>query len=98
MPVLTDNASRTLRLVVLGTGLAGIASRAGGMGDRRVGTRRHKAPRETAGGNTRFSGGGFRIPRGDFTPDDFFEDRILVTRGAQPGPAAEDDAPGEGGH
>ena len=81
MPVLTDKPAERYDVVVLGTGLAGIASALAAWETGASVLVVDKAPRENAGGNTRFSGGGFRIPRGDFTPDDFFEDLMLVTRG-----------------
>jgi tricarballylate dehydrogenase len=81
MPLRTDSPDKQYDVVVLGTGLAGVAAALaaweGGASVLVV----EKAPLESAGGNTRFSGGGFRIPRGDFTPDDFYEDLMLVTRG-----------------
>lgn len=81
MPLRTDRPDDNYDVVVLGTGLAGIAS---ALSAWEAGARvvvLEKAPLESAGGNTRFSGGGFRIPRGDFTPDDFYEDLMIVTQG-----------------
>lgn len=81
MPVLTDKPAGSYDVVVLGTGLAGIASALAAWETGASVLVADKAPRENAGGNTRFSGGGFRIPRDNFTPDDFFEDLMIVTRG-----------------
>lgn len=81
MPLRTDGPADTYDVVVLGTGLAGIASALAAWEDGASVLVVEKAPIESAGGNTRFSGGGFRIPRGDFTADDFFEDLMIVTKG-----------------
>jgi len=80
MPV-PDKPADRYDVVVLGSGLAGIAAALAAWETGASVLVADKAPRENAGGNTRFSGGGFRIPRGDFTPDDFFEDLMIVTRG-----------------
>jgi tricarballylate dehydrogenase len=80
MPV-PDKPADQYDVVVLGSGLAGTAAALAAWEDGASVLVADKAPRESAGGNTRFSGGGFRIPRGDFTPDNFFEDLMIVTRG-----------------
>lgn len=81
MAILTGSPEDRYDVLVLGTGLAGTAAAlaASEEGSRVLVV--EKAPPASAGGNTRFSGGGFRIPRGDFTPDDFFEDLMIVTKG-----------------
>lgn len=81
MPALTGAPKGQYDVVVLGTGLAGIAAALAAWEEGARVLVVEKAPPESAGGNTRFSGGGFRIPRGDFTPDDFFEDLMIVTKG-----------------
>jgi tricarballylate dehydrogenase len=82
MPLLSDMPDDSYDVIVLGTGLAGVAAALSAWEGGAKVLVVEKAPLESAGGNTRFSGGGFRIPRGeDFTPDDFFEDLMLVTRG-----------------
>lgn len=67
-------------VVVVGTGMAGIAA---ALAAQEAGARvlvLEKAPRESAGGSTRFSGGGFRAPQGTFTADDLFDDFMSVTQ------------------
>lgn len=81
MAVLTNAPKDRYDVVVLGTGLAGTAAALAAREESAGVLVVEKAPPESAGGNTRFSGGGFRIPRGDFTPDDFFEDLMIVTKG-----------------
>lgn len=81
MPVLSEQPSDRYDVIVIGTGLAGTAA---GLAAWERGAKVlvvEKAPPESAGGNTRFSGGGFRIPRGDFKPEDLFEDVMLVSKG-----------------
>jgi len=80
MPILTEPPTGPYDVIVLGSGLAGTAAAlAAWEGGSRV-LVIEKAPLESAGGNTRFSGGGFRIPReGEFSPEDFFEDLMIVT-------------------
>ena len=82
MPILTEPPTGPYDVIVLGSGLAGTAAAlAAWEGGSRV-LVVEKAPLESVGGNTRFSGGGFRIPReGEFTPEDFFEDLMIVTNG-----------------
>jgi tricarballylate dehydrogenase len=81
MPLRTDRPADSYDVVVLGSGLAGIAAALAAWEDGASVLVVEKAPLESAGGNTRFSGGGFRIPRGDFTPDNFLEDLMIVTKG-----------------
>jgi tricarballylate dehydrogenase len=81
MPVRPDRPSDRYDVVVVGTGLAGIASALSAWEQGASVLVVEKAPAASAGGNTRFSGGGFRIPRGDFTPQDLFEDLMIVTKG-----------------
>ena len=81
MPAVTGAPRGQYDVVVLGTGLAGTAAALAAWEEGASVLVVEKAPPESAGGNTRFSGGGFRIPRGDFTPDDFFEDLMIVTKG-----------------
>lgn len=81
MPVLNTSPKSKYDVVVLGTGLAGTAAALAAQESGAAVLVVEKAPPDSAGGNTRFSGGGFRIPRGDFTPDNFFEDLMIVTKG-----------------
>src|SRR5262245_238349 len=81
MPVLTDRPADRYDVIVIGTGLAGTAAALSAWEQGARVLVLEKAPPESAGGNTRFSGGGFRIPRGEFTPDNLFEDVMIVTKG-----------------
>lgn len=81
MPLLTGRPADAYDVVVLGSGLAGTAAALAAWEQGAKVLVVEKAPRPSAGGNTRFSGGGFRVPRGDFTPEAFFEDLMIVTKG-----------------
>jgi tricarballylate dehydrogenase len=81
MPIPTGRPNDRYDVIVLGSGLAGTAAALAAWDNGASVLVVEKAPRESAGGNTRFSGGGFRIPRSDYSPDDFFEDLMIVTKG-----------------
>lgn len=80
MPLLASEPRPSYDVVVLGSGLAGtvaaLAANERGADVLVVET----APRESAGGSTRLSGGGFRVPRDGYEPVDLLEDLMLVTK------------------
>lgn len=81
MALLTTPPEDKYDVLVLGSGMAGIAS---ALAAHDAGAKVlviEKAPRESAGGSTRLSGGGFRVPKEDYSPDDFYADLMLVTKG-----------------
>ena len=76
-----DPATQNYDVIVVGTGMAGIAS---ALSASEAGANvlvLDKAERHEAGGSTRFSGGGFRVPTDTYSPDDLFADLMLVTQG-----------------
>jgi tricarballylate dehydrogenase len=67
-------------VVVIGSGMAGTAA---ALSAAEAGARvvvLEKGAEVEAGGSTRFSGGGFRFPYGEYTSDEMFKDLMLVTQ------------------
>lgn len=72
---------RACDVLVVGTGMGGIAAAiaAHEQGARVIVI--DKGPRELAGGSTRLSGGAWRAPRDGYSPEDQYNDIMLVTKG-----------------
>lgn len=81
MALLSSRPEDKYDVLVLGSGMAGIAAALSASDNGAKVLVIEKAPRESAGGSTRLSGGGFRVPKEDYSPDEFFEDLMLVTKG-----------------